>query len=74
MFCQKKFCRVVAVMSQRALASIHFDKYSIATAVYCYTHNVDAPPCEGPDRRYELDFFWRKLVVMGVLLTIWAHA
>ena len=33
-FCQKNFCRVAAVMSRRGLASIHFEKYSTATAAY----------------------------------------
>jgi hypothetical protein len=33
-FYQKNFYRVAAVMSRRALASIHFEKYSTTTATY----------------------------------------
>ena len=55
---------------------IHCDCCILEVAWSCWegSHNVDAPSCEGPDRRYEVDFFWRELAVMGVLLTIWARA
>ena len=67
-------------MSRRALASIHFEKYSTATAAYLKLpgavgrgfYNVDAPSCEGPDWGYEVDFFGWEFAIVGVLLVVWA--
>ena len=60
------------MMSRSALASIHFEKYSTTTAAY-----LKLPGAVGRgahDVRYQVDFFWRELAVVSMLLTIRACA
>ena len=47
--------------------------FEVAWSCWQGFYNINSLSREGPDWGYEVDFFWRELVVMGVLLTIWAR-
>ena len=46
----------------------------VAWCCWQWSHDIDAPPCEGLDWGYEMDFFRWEPAVVGMLLAIWASA